>query len=170
MMADDSMSMAPPVPVHGLEGCNEWASYHWHSFGCHAHPDDPHPPADEPAMADDSMMMADDSMMMATETMSMAPSAPVHGLEDCNEWAGYHWHSFGCHAHPDDPHPTAAERAMADDSMMMAEAMPMMATETMSMAPPAPTAGATECNAWAGYHRHSFGCHAHPDTPHASAE
>ena len=129
----------------------------------------------EPAMApmaDESMAMAGDMAgeSMTTETMVMAPMAPpvpVYGRDGCNEWASYHWHSFGCHAHPDDPHPPAAEPAMApmaDESM---------ATETMvmaPMAPPAPMADAQECNAWAGYHRHSFGCHAHPGTPHASAE
>ena len=76
--------------------------------------------------------------------------------QECNEWAGYHWPSFGCHAHPDDPHPPAAEPTMADEAMMMAS--------------PAPTAGSTGCNEWAGYHEHSFGCHAHPGTPHASEE
>ena len=42
--------------------CNEWASYHEHSFGCHAHPDDPHPPA-EPAMMDMAMDMDMDMSM-----------------------------------------------------------------------------------------------------------
>ena len=124
----------------------------------------------EPGMAsmtDKSMAMADEPAMagesMATETMvmaPMAPPAPVYGLEGCNEWAGYHWHSFGCHAHPDDPHPPAAMDTMASMDGSMA----------MAMASPAPMASSTGCNAWASYHEHSFGCHAHPGTPHTSAE
>ena len=106
MTMDMAMAMAPPVPVYGLEGCNEWASYHWHSFGCHAHPDDPHPPAAEPAMMDMDM-----DMDMGMD-MGMASDAPMSSSQ-CNEWASYHEHSFGCHAHPDDPHPPA-EPAMMD--------------------------------------------------------
>ena len=168
-------AMASSAPMADASECNEWAGYHKHSFGCHAHPDDPHPPAAEPAMAepgmasmtDKSMAMADEPAMagesMATETMvmaPMAPPAPVYGLEGCNEWAGYHWHSFGCHAHPDDPHPTTAMDTMASMDGSMA----------MAMASPAPMASSTGCNAWASYHEHSFGCHAHPGTPHTSAE
>ena len=84
---------------------------------------------------------------MAAEAMTAA--APANGLMGCNEWAGYHWHSFGCHAHVDDPHPADA---------------PVMAAMTMDAA--APTAGSTGCNEWAGYHEHSFGCHSHVDDPH----
>ncbi|MDE0670536.1 MAG: hypothetical protein OXH72_02160 [Caldilineaceae bacterium] len=157
------------------QGCNEWAGYHQHSFGCHAHPDDPHPPAAEPAMMDMDMDMTMDmgmdmDMDMAMDkdmgmdmAMAMAPPVPVHGIEGCNEWASYHWHSFGCHAHPDDPHPPAAEPAMMDMDMDMTMDM------GMDMASDAPMSS-SQCNEWAGYHEHSFGCHAHPGTPHASAE
>jgi hypothetical protein len=113
-MADESMAMTPSAPMADASECNAWAGYHRHSFGCHAHPDDPHPPAAEPAMAEPAMAsMADKSMAgeaMTTETMVMAPMAspaPMADASECNAWAGYHRHSFGCHAHPDTPHAPA---------------------------------------------------------------
>ena len=173
------LAVGTPAPVSALDttGCNEWAGYHEHSFGCHSHVDDPHPAAAEATMADTAM---DSAASMAGSTgcnewagyhehsfgchshvdnphpadeaamaaEAMTAAAPAHGLMGgCNEWAGYHWHSFGCHAHVDDPHP--AEPAMAAEAMVSA----------------APMASSTGCNEWAGYHEHSFGCHSHVDDP-----
>ena len=169
------------VPEQGT--CNEWAGYHWHSFGCHAHPGTPHMDADESSMmmSDKDMMMEDKSMMM--EDTGMDSAMYTGGPIACNAWAGYHWHSFGCHAHPGTPHTDADEvgmmmgdkaMSMSDGDMMAGKDMMMsdksMMMDDAGMDSAMHTGGPIACNAWAGYHWHSFGCHAHPGTPHTDAD